>query len=136
MKLTSNGPRNVPNKIDADLTVWAREKVSTLHRSGYSGINIIEKILRDPGIATGGSRHRILWWPRSKRLAKMSRAMHRVSQRGQVCLVVEYGEIVKPNNGQILTKQEFSRYLGISVKIFDKNIKKARNILIPLVNKK
>ena len=126
----------MPDEIDADLTVWARDRVRTLHRSGYSGINIIEKILKDPGIATGGSRHRILWWPRSNRLARMSRAMHHVSQRGQVCLVVEYGEIVKPNDGRILTKQEFSRYLGISVKIFDKNIIQARNILIPLVNKK
>jgi len=122
----------VPDKIDSLLKEWAYDQVRTLHRSGYSGINIIEKILKDPGIATRGSKHRVLWWPKNKRLAKVSRAMHRISQRGQVCLVVEYGEIVKPDDGQILTKQEFSRFLGISSRKFDEEVRNAKNKLYQL----
>lgn len=121
-------------QIDFDLTLWAEDVVNKMHRSGFSGINIIEKILKDPGISTSGTRHRVLWWPRSKRIAKMSRAMHQVSQRGQLCLMVEYGRIVKPHDGQILEKREFSRFMGFKTEVFDENITMARNILIQLVN--
>ena len=122
-------------KLDDLLKEWAYDRGRTMHRPGYSGINILEKLLRAPGIATRGSRHRILYWPRSKRLGKMERAMHRISQRGQCCLIVQYGDIVKPEDGQILTKQEFSRFLGISVNKFDKNITDSRNTLINIKNK-
>ncbi len=121
-------------KIDSLLTEWARDCVRTAHQSGFSGINIIEKILHDPGISTRGSRHRIHWWPSNKRIAEVSRAMHQVSQRGQLCLIVEYGKVVKPQDGQILTKEEFSKFMRFKVKVFDENITTARNILIPLLN--
>ena len=122
------------NKIDFDLMLWAEDQVNTMHRSGFHGMNIIYKILKDPGISTGGSRHRILWWPKSKRIARMSKAMHQVSQRGQLCLLVEYGKIVKLHDGQILEKAEFSRFMGFGCKCFDANVKISRNILIPLIN--
>jgi len=123
-------------KIDVLLTEYAEDVVNSMTDTGFSGINIIEKILRDPGISTQGSKHRVLYWHRNKRIAKMSKAMHHVSQRGQLCLIVKYGRIVK-EDGQILTRQEFSRFMKFkNVKVFNEAADVARNILIPLMNKK
>lgn len=119
-------------KLDFWLKEWAQDVVRNMDRSGFSGINVIEKILRDPGVATGGSKHRVLWWPRNRRLAKIYRAMHRIPQRDQVCLVVEYGGIVK-EDGNLYTKQEFSREVGIGVRKYNETVKKAKTKILEIL---
>jgi hypothetical protein len=128
-------------KLDFWLTEWAEHQVNIMHRCGYSGVNIIEKILKDPGISTGGSKHRVLWWPKNKRIAQMSRAMknkriaqmsramHQISPYSRLCLVVEYGRIVQQKNGQILTKKEFCAKRGHSCAFFDECVRDAKNKL-------
>ena len=123
------GARIVSKKLDRWLVEYCEDIVNTLHRSGYSGINIIEKILKDPGISTGGSRDRILWWPKNDRMAKMSKAFHQISGYSRLCLVVEYGRMVLPENGQILTKEMFCRKLGKSCAFFDVCVKQAKTKL-------
>jgi hypothetical protein len=116
-------------KLDFWLTEYCEHQVNIMHRSGYSGVNIIEKILKDPGIATGSSKHRVLWWPKNKRIAQMSRAMHQISPYSRLCLVVEYGRIVQQKNGQILTKKEFCAKRGHSCAFFDECVRDAKNKL-------
>lgn len=114
------------SKLDSDLTMWAEDIVNTIHRTGYTKISVIERMVSDPGIATRGSKHRVLWWPRNKRIARISRAMHQVHPYGRLCVVVEYGRLVQSHNGQILTKKEFSRKKGHSCAFFDICVKEAK----------
>ena len=116
-------------KLDYLLQEWAQGCVTDMGKSGYSGINIIEKILRDPGISTKGSRHRVLWWPRNRKMARMSKAMHQIPKRRQVCLIVEYGGIVNDDNGQLLTKKDIRAHFGLKCKDFDIYVKKSRKRL-------
>lgn len=120
------------SKIDDDLTEWASDIVRTMHKSGLSGINIIEKILRDPGIASGRSRSKILWWPRNRRIAAISRAAHQIDPIGLVCLVVHYGKPMnkdfgKDDDGNIFTKHDLAKNSSVTVREFNEHRKKARN---------
>ena len=115
-----------------DLHKWAEDIADAADKTGFSSINIIEKILRDPGYSTKNSKHVVLWWYRNKHIAAMSKAMHQVPISMQICLVVEYGRILK-GDGQILTKKEFCAKTGYSCALFDSYIrvskKKLRGIL-------
>ena len=114
--------------LDALLVEYCEHLVNTYHRCGYSGQNIIHKILNDPGISTQGSKHRVLWWPKNKRIARMSRAFHYVMPLARVCLIVEYGKILK-DDGWILTKKEFCADSGYSCALFDVYVKHAKKQL-------
>ena len=117
------------NKLDRWLTEWAEEQIYSADCCGYSGINIVERILRDPGRSTKGSRHKVLWWPRNYRVGRVSRAMHQIPVMSQLCLIVEFGKIVKPENGQVLEKHEFSINYGFGARKFDRYVRKAKNKL-------
>ena len=114
--------------LDSLLVEYCEHLVNVMDRSGFSGINIIEKILKDPGISTLGSKHRALWWPKNKRIAEMSRAFHYVMPNARVCLVVEYGRVLK-EDGWILTKKEFCADQGSSCALFDSYVKVAKKQL-------
>ncbi len=114
--------------LDSLLVEYCEHLVNVMDRSGFSGINIIEKILKDPGISTLGSKHRVLWWPKNKRIAKMSRAFHYVIPMARVCLVVEYGRALK-EDGWILTKKEFCADAELSCALFDSYVKVAKKQL-------
>jgi len=112
------------NRLEWWLTDWANEILRHVHKSGFSGINIIEKILRDPGISTKGSRHRILWWPKTKRLYKVGKAMHQVDPIQRVCLIVQYGQPVN-EDGTIFTKFDLAKNSSVTVREFNAHIKKS-----------
>ena len=116
------------NKLDADITEWAEDMVNNCRKSEYSGINIVEKILRDPGITTQGSRHRVLWWPRNKRIARMSSAMYQIDIISRVCLIVQYGKMVE-DDGTVFTKYNLAKNSSIGVRRYNKIVKKARTKL-------
>jgi hypothetical protein len=101
-----------------DIKEWAADVVRAANRSDYSGINPVEKILRDPGFATGGSKHCILWWPRNRRVARMYRAMHRIDTFSQICLIVESEQMVT-EDGQIYDKKMFTKDQSISLRRFN-----------------
>jgi len=107
--------------LDSLLVEYCEHLVNTYHRSGYGGQNIIHKILQDPGISTLGSRHKILWWPKNKRIFKMGRAFHHLDIMQQMVLIVNYGRIVDPDNGQIVDDVCFSRdQPGMTLRRFHK----------------
>lgn len=99
-----------------------------MDKSEFSGINVIEKILRDPGISTGGSRDRILWWPKNRRLAEISRAMHQVSPVERICLVVKFGRPMN-DDGTIFTEKHLSKNSSVGVRDFKRNCSEARKKL-------
>ena len=115
-------------RIDGLISEWAEDVVNNCHKSGFSGINIIEKILRDPGISTSTSRHKVLWWPKNKRIAMMSRAMHRIDSISQVCLIIRYGRVVK-SDGTMFTKYDLAKTSSIGVRKFNEIVRCSRNKL-------
>ena len=106
---------------------WAEDAAETLHRSGYSGINVIEKLLRDPGVVSGGS-HRVLWWPKNQRIARVSKAMHQVDPRSQCCLVVRYGRVVM-EDGQLMRAGDLVRGSSLTHSDYKERIRDAMRIL-------
>ena len=121
------------NKLDTDITEWAEGILHDLDKSGFSGINIIEKILRDPGISTRGSRHRVHWWPRGardkqRRMAKMSKAMHQVTPTGQICLVIKHGRMLR-GDGNIYTKYDLRKDSSIGLRRFNDECRIAKTKL-------
>ena len=121
--------------LDSLLVEYCEHLVNTYHRSGYSGENIIHKILNDPGISTQGSRHRVLWWPpfrgrKQRRIYDMGRAFHRLDILQRMCLIVEYGRIVDPDNGQIVDAFTFSQdQPDMGLREFDRLCRKAKTKL-------
>ena len=112
-------------RLDKDINEWAQNIVMNLHRSGFSGINVVEKILRDPGISTGGSKHRVLWWPKNKRIAKMSRAMHQIDPICQIVLVVDSGYVLT-DDGRVFDKYMLAKYSSLGVRRFNEYLKKTK----------
>ena len=111
--------------LNSDLDAWAKDMVASADLSGFSGINVVEKILSDPGIATDGSQHRVLWWPKSKRIAKMSRAMHQIDPIWQIVLIVDSRHVINPD-GTIFDKYMLAKSSSLSVRRFNEFRKKAK----------
>ena len=114
--------------LNADIDEWAKTIIDSSSMSGFSGINIIEKILSDPGISTDGSRHRVLWWPKNKRVAKISRAMHQIPVLWQIVLIVDSRHILN-DDGTIFNKHMLSKCSSLSVRRFNEYRKKSKSKL-------
>ena len=57
----------------------------------------------------------------------MGRAFHHLDIMQQLCLIVEYGRIVDPDNGQIVDKFTFSQdQPGMNMRDFNENVKTAK----------
>ena len=118
--------------LEFRLVEFCEDAANKMYRSGYSGENIFYKIANNPGINTKGSRHRILWWPpftgrKQKRIYEMGRAFHHLDIMQRMCLIVNYGRIVDPDNGQIMDAITFSQdQPGIDLRGFNKNITDAK----------
>ena len=114
-------------RIDRWLIEWADQQIAETADSGYSGVNVVEKLLRDPGVAEGKSGHKVLWWPRNRRLSKMSKAMHQIDPISKIILIVHYGYL--PHEGRKYTKHDLARESSIDAERFDELRKAARKKL-------
>jgi len=114
--------------LSQDLDEWCRDQVNNAYSSDFSGINVIEKILRDPGMSTDGSRDRVLYWPRSKRIARISRAMHQVDSISRVCLIVDSGHLMK-EDGNSFTLNDLKKNSSLSVGDMRYRIKESKRKL-------
>ena len=114
--------------LNADLDAWAKDIVNSSTNSGFSGINVVEKILSDPGISTTGSKHRVLWWPKSKRIAKMSRAMHQIDPISQVCLIVNSGFLMK-EDGNSFTLNDLKKNSSLNMGEIRRRIRESKRKL-------
>ena len=87
----------VMQRVDRWLIEWAEDEIRQSNMSNLSGINVVEKLLRDPGMATGKSKDRILFFHRNPRIAAISRAINRaeIDNLTKIILIVDYGYIAK-----------------------------------------
>lgn len=115
-------------RTEGMLIEWAEDVVNNCHKSGFYGINIVEKLLRDPGRSKNKTRSYILWWPRNRRIAKMSRLMHRLDPIAQICLVVKHGRPIR-DDGNLYTKHDLARDSSVGVRKFNKITREAENKL-------
>jgi len=57
----------------------------------------------------------------------MGRAFHHLDIMQQICLIVEYGRIVDPDNGQIVDKFTFAQdQPGMNLQGFNENVRSAK----------
>ena len=101
-------------RLDADIQEWARSMVAEADKSNLSAVNIVEKILRDPGMASGGSRDRVHWWPKNRRIAKISRLMHRIDETSQLCLIIDSG-VIFHDDGRVFKPKDLKDISSLSV---------------------
>jgi len=113
------------SRLDSDLLEWAQSVVADADRSNLSGINVVEKILRDPGISSGGSPHRVHWWPKNRRIAKMSHIMHQIDRISQLILIIDAG-VIGDDDQTTFDKYKLAKYSSVSVREFNKLKKKSR----------
>ena len=104
-------------RIDRWLHDWAETVIEDANKSNLSGINTVEKLLKDPGIATDISQHKVLWWPKNRRVARISKAAHQLCSTEIVILVIHYGIVLNDDQSR-LTKKDFAKVTGISVSRF------------------
>ena len=94
-----------------------------------NGINTVERILKDPGIASKTSGHKVLWWPpRSRRKWAMIRAMHQISNIEQIVLVVDQ-KMIRREDGKVFTKYDLARTSSLDVRRFNQFRKEAKRKL-------
>ena len=101
-------------KLDADIQEWAQSVMDDAGCSNLSGINVVERILRDPGRSTDTSPHRVHWWPKNRRLAKMSRLMHRIDKTSQICLIIDAG-VIRHDDGTVFKAKDLKNCSSLSV---------------------
>jgi hypothetical protein len=111
--------------LNSDIDQWAQDVVRNVHKSGFSGINVVERILKDPGVATDASKDRILWWPPNRAVARISRAMHRIPVRAQICLIVDSCHILK-EDGNIYSEKDLARESTLTVSEIRKYVREAK----------
>ena len=119
-------------RVDRWLTKWADAELELCHKSNYSGINVVERILRDPGIATDKSQDRVLWWPRNKAISRVSKASHQLTPTERIVLIIHYG-FVKNDDGTRMTKKELSKCSSIDVARFGRILRDAKNKIIRIL---
>jgi hypothetical protein len=105
--------RAIMRRVDRWLTDWAESVIADTYRSDYSGINVVERILRDPGITTDLSQHKVLWWPKNKRVSWVSKAAHQLTPTERIILIIHYGHVLN-DDGTRFTKKELAQNSSIS----------------------
>ncbi len=101
-------------RVDRWLTDWADSVIADVNVSNYPGINGVERILKDPGVATDTSRHKVLWWPRNRRVAKVSKAAHQLNSIEIIVLIIHYGYVLNDDQTRF-TKKDLAQNSSISV---------------------
>lgn len=112
-------------RLDADIDEWAQDVVANMNKSGFSGINTVEKLLKDPGLSTQGSRHRVLYWPKNRRIAKMSRVMHQIDKVSQIVLIISCGYLSNDDH-TVFTKHNLAKCSSLGVRRFNELEKLAK----------
>ena len=124
-----------PVGLSQDLDEWCRAEVDSAYTSEYSGINVIERILRDPGVSTDHSKDRVLWWPRNKRVGRMSRIMHQIDPISRICLIVNSGCLMK-DDGNSFTINDLKKCSSLSIGHIKQRIREAKRKLRKITQNK
>ena len=121
-------------RIDRWLIEWAESVIAESANSNLSGINTVEKLLRDPGHTTGLSGHKVLWWPKNHRVAKISKAVHQINPVDRVILIIHYGYL--PHEGRKMTLRDLVRNSSLTMSEVRDRRRKARRKINNLTNKR
>ena len=123
-------------RVDRWLIEWAEQCIfEALWRSELSGINVVEKLLRDPGVTTGTSGHKVLWWPKNHRISKISKAMHQIDPVSRVILIINYGFLPK-EDGNKYTLSDLRRDSSLAMGEISAKKRKSRNKIKGLLDTK
>ena len=129
--------------LDSMIDEWARDVVLNSRKgplltprlSGFSGINVVERLLKNPGISVRGIGHAVLWWPsrsksaeKRKRMATIYRAMHQIDSISQICLIVDAKRILR-EDGNIFTVWDLKRNSSLTVGEIRERISRAKRTL-------
>ena len=112
-------------RVDSWLHDWAETVIGDCNKSNLSGINVVERILKDPGVATDISQHKVLWWPKDRRVARVSKAAHQLTPTQVIILVIHYGHLLR-DDGSKFTKKHLAQNSSISVPLYHDIKKVAR----------
>lgn len=110
------------SRVDSWLYEWAETECAAIHKSGYGGINVVERLLRDPG-GTQIAEHKILWFPKNRRVARVSKASHQLTPLERIVLIIDYGNIRRDDQKRF-TLKDLARYSSVTVRR-SRHIKKA-----------
>ena len=119
------GAYRAMRRVDRWLSDWAESVIEDVNASNYPGINGVERILKDPGVATDTSRHKVLWWPKNRRVAKVSKAAHQLNSIEIIVLVIHYGFVLNDDQTRF-TKKDLAQNSSISVSRYHQIRKAAR----------
>lgn len=119
-------------RVDRWLHDWAESVIEDANASQFPGIGAVERILKDPGIATDKTQHRVLWWPKNRRVAKVSRAAHQLTPIEIIILVIHYGFVVNDDQTRF-TKKDLAKNSSISEQDFSKLRRDARRKIAALL---
>ena len=115
-------------KLEALIREWAEDVVLSSHKSGYYGINVVERHVRDPRTSEYKPGHRVLWWPKNNRIARMSSAVHCLDTVSQICLIVMYGRLLN-DDGTVFDKYQLAKSSSLTVRRINELAKKAKKKL-------
>lgn len=105
-----------------DLVDWLLEQPS-----GYPCLNVLERILREPG-RTNVAGHRILHrWP-PRRLQQINQAFSRIERFGQVVILVKYG-FMRLDDGAPATDRDRADAVGLTLRDFDTCLARAKEAI-------
>jgi hypothetical protein len=120
-------------RVDRWLTDWADSVIEDSYKSNFSGINVIERILRDPGVSTDKGSSKVLWWPRNRRVARVSKAAHQLTPTEIVILVVHYGHVLNEDKSKF-TKKDLAEQSSIGLRRYGEIQRNARNKISRILN--
>lgn len=123
------------DKLDEDIRLWASQVMhSVLEATGYSPLNAVERICRDPGIAHFKQEHKCLWWPWGWRVARIHKAAHQLTVMERVCLIMNAG-VILDDDGKQLTVKEFCRICKGRESKFPAYVNRAKGKLKKILDK-
>ena len=112
---------------------WAESVIADSFKSNYSGTNVVERILRDPGISTDLSQHKVLLWPKNRKVARVSKAVHQLTPLERIVLIIHWGHVLN-DDGTRFTKKELAQNSSISVSRYH-DIKRAARAKLSMILK-
>jgi len=104
-------------RIDSMISDYIVEYVKLVHGTSFSGINVVNKLLKDPGFSTEGSQHRVLWWPKNHRIAQISKAFHVLSPKEVAIMAIYYKGVIN-DDGSTFTKEDLAKNSTIGLRRF------------------
>jgi hypothetical protein len=98
------------NRFDFYLKKWALQELHDAYTGGsFPSISSVERVLSDPGVATYGSKDKILWEPVAG-TNMIHKAAHQLSGLEKIVLMVDTG-VLRDSEDKVIDKRAFLRLM-------------------------